>query len=861
MQVVPDVQQDSPRSETETLPAPSKASSFFVNMSKMNSEGSTAFNQAEELRPSDISHPSSFRAWEPILGLGSPLRSSFGSSAEGGGAGGLPPQVAYLVALLAFAGADAIRYQANHGDVCVAILVVALYSLTVVCIVAAAGVLPRISSRGLDVYQRAQVVAFLMVCIVQTGALLVSEIWRASTTTHLSARFACANVILFFLLAAAFPVGPRVLYLATFIDLSTLCIAGVLTGAPGDILFEGIVLFVAVVLKGNVMKLRASADGPGEFERKLQSQLVDALRPILETKEPTQSSQLGNPLVNTRHAQLVGILSQTRLSVRCSKVATAIREVLIFVVDFLLEEVRHTSRFHVPLVMSGALTNSSDMTKDYIQTLLGQDGQAQSDLSTALESGEKIIESCVRDFSNPAEDDSCESLSEGADEWAPTIQTVSLVEGARPITYDSVLEAMLAPLRIKSDASLSSQASACGSFNLLRIPLASTNMSEIQKEVGSWSFDVFKVARLCNERPLAAFGQFALEPEATRSGLDPARMRIFLETLATHYNAQPYHNAMHATDVANSVLYFFNLCKTPFVDIDGLERCAGLVAAVAHDVGHDGRANRYHVAAESPLALLFSDQSPLESMHCAITFGELLSSGLLETLSRGAKTTFRNTVLTAILSTDLAKHVQKLNLFREDFMIAGSPQVPSPVRRREMLAFSLKCADIAHSSKRFDLHVQWTLRITDEFFAQGDAEQSAGLPCSPFCDRRATNIAESQRGFFDFIVSPLLNTMNEFLNNRRLRTEVLHYMESNRGFWVGYDGSDFDYGDPLANADTMRSNFCVESVTRSQLKLGSFGPAQAARIRKDDAFAAPAISRSFGGMTARSMSARSIFVS
>lgn len=47
-------------------------------------------------------------------------------------------------------------------------------------------------------------------------------------------------------------------------------------------------------------------------------------------------------------------------------------------------------------------------------------------------------------------------------------------------------------------------------------------------------------------------------------------------------------------------------------------------------------------------------------------------------------------------------------------------------------------------------------RITQEFFRQGDLEREAGIPISPFMDRRAANnVAKNQAGFFQFLVQPV----------------------------------------------------------------------------------------------------------
>lgn len=66
--------------------------------------------------------------------------------------------------------------------------------------------------------------------------------------------------------------------------------------------------------------------------------------------------------------------------------------------------------------------------------------------------------------------------------------------------------------------------------------------------------------------------------------------------------------------------------------------------------------------------------------------------------------------------------------------------------KSKALSLVLHCCDISHPAKRWDLHRQWTARLLEEFFRQGDKERDLGLPFSPLCDRNNTLVAESQIG-------------------------------------------------------------------------------------------------------------------
>lgn len=57
---------------------------------------------------------------------------------------------------------------------------------------------------------------------------------------------------------------------------------------------------------------------------------------------------------------------------------------------------------------------------------------------------------------------------------------------------------------------------------------------------------------------------------------------------------------------------------------------------------------------------------------------------------------------------------------------------------------AIKLGDVAHTAKAPALHRQWTERIMEEFFAQGDEERARGMEVSPFMDRHTVSIGECQ---------------------------------------------------------------------------------------------------------------------
>eukprot|EP00437_Effrenium_voratum_P029596 CAMPEP_0181410036 /NCGR_PEP_ID=MMETSP1110-20121109/7131_1 /TAXON_ID=174948 /ORGANISM="Symbiodinium sp., Strain CCMP421" /LENGTH=875 /DNA_ID=CAMNT_0023532569 /DNA_START=24 /DNA_END=2651 /DNA_ORIENTATION=- len=348
----------------------------------------------------------------------------------------------------------------------------------------------------------------------------------------------------------------------------------------------------------------------------------------------------------------------------------------------------------------------------------------------------------------------------------------------------------------------------------------------LMAQFGNWDFNVVGFSEVVGSHSLRIMAAQALEPYAQRLGIsgsaesDRGSLPSLLQSIESRYQrGNPYHNSVHAADVVNSVSYFLAHFKTLFSD---LEIFAAILAAAAHDLGHDGKSSRYHTTTESPLALLYNDSSVLEMMHCSIFFAVLRSQGsnILNDLEHADRQAFRQQAIRMILDTDLAKHFDQVKKFRESHVDVEvySPEERTVEQRTDVLSFMLKLSDIGGSAKPFALHAQWATRINAEFFLQGDLEREIGLPCSPFCDRQVRKVAESQQGFYKFIVKPLYDCLGLFLNSTRLELEVLQNIPTNQAFWMRYDGSTFNYDDPMASTQELVKCFarCNQHVSSDQ---------------------------------------------
>jgi len=62
----------------------------------------------------------------------------------------------------------------------------------------------------------------------------------------------------------------------------------------------------------------------------------------------------------------------------------------------------------------------------------------------------------------------------------------------------------------------------------------------------------------------------------------------------------------------------------------------------------------------------------------------------------------------------------------------------------QVLQNLVHCADLSNPTKPLDIYRQWTERIMQEFFHQGDLEREQGMDISPMCDRHTASIEKSQ---------------------------------------------------------------------------------------------------------------------
>ncbi|XP_026125050.1 cAMP-specific 3',5'-cyclic phosphodiesterase 4D isoform X4 [Carassius auratus] len=310
------------------------------------------------------------------------------------------------------------------------------------------------------------------------------------------------------------------------------------------------------------------------------------------------------------------------------------------------------------------------------------------------------------------------------------------------------------------------------------------------EDVNKWGLNVFKVSEFSGNRPLTVMMHTIFqERDLLKTFKIPLDTFItYLMTLEDHYHADvAYHNNIHAADVTQSthVLLSTPALEAVFTD---LEILAAIFASAIHDVDHPGVSNQFLINTNSELALMYNDSSVLENHHLAVGFKLLQEENcdIFQNLTKKQRQSLRKMVIDIVLATDMSKH---MNLLADLKTMVETKKVTSSgvllldnySDRIQVLQNMVHCADLSNPTKPLQLYRQWTDRIMEEFFSQGDRERERGMEISPMCDKHNASVEKSQVGFIDYIVHPLWETWADLVHPDA--QDILDTLEDNREWY------------------------------------------------------------------------------
>lgn len=424
----------------------------------------------------------------------------------------------------------------------------------------------------------------------------------------------------------------------------------------------------------------------------------------------------------------------------------------------------------------------------------------------------------------------------------------------------------------------------------------SADAERMLSSIGMWGLDLFTLDTMTSGRPLVAIGLRSIEKFQlyTKLKIDPlvcAKFFTAVENGYAKYPDVPYHNHLHGADVLHTT---FALLDNPALNgvFTDLEIFAALLAAAAHDIGHPGVNNSFMINTSHDTAVMYNDASVLENFHTATVFRLIGQDGynVLGSLSDADAKQVRRLMIQMILGTDMAKHVTHLAEFRdcmtlrvedvarakEDAQVAaehipdadadpepdaeagaggrgggggggggvrpaaGAPHALPPMEekhRATLLEAIVHLSDLSGATKPWELCRVWSARVLKEFIDQGYKEQALGLPVEPLNDGSKTNVGRGQKGFISYVVAPLWEIWEDFINAGKpegTSCEPMDLLNTNLDKW-----------EEIISAGDVTGHKFVADVLEIPIEevLGDFGaasPAAAGSARSESTVAAKA---------------------
>ncbi|XP_044134732.1 cAMP-specific 3',5'-cyclic phosphodiesterase 4A isoform X1 [Bufo gargarizans] len=412
----------------------------------------------------------------------------------------------------------------------------------------------------------------------------------------------------------------------------------------------------------------------------------------------------------------------------------------------------------------------SEMASNKFKRMLNRELTHLSEMSR---SGNQVSEYISNTFLDKQNDVEIPSPTQKEREKKKKQQTMCQISGVKKLTHSSSLTNSTIP----------------------RFGVKTDQEEPLEKELDNlnkWGLNIFQVAEYSNNRPLGCIMYTIFqERELCKTFKIPVETLItYMMTLEDHYHADvAYHNSLHAADVTQSTHV---LLSTPALDavFTDLEILAAVFAAAIHDVDHPGVSNQFLINTNSELALMYNDESVLENHHLAVGFKLLQEENcdIFQNLTKRQRQMMRKMVIDMVLATDMSKHMSlladlKTMVETKKVTSSGVLLLDNYTDRIQVLRNMVHCADLSNPTKPLELYRQWTDRILEEFFRQGDKERERGMEISPMCDKHTASVEKSQVGFIDYIVHPLWETWADLVHPDA--QDILDTLEDNRDWYQG----------------------------------------------------------------------------
>ena len=374
----------------------------------------------------------------------------------------------------------------------------------------------------------------------------------------------------------------------------------------------------------------------------------------------------------------------------------------------------------------------------------------------------------VKSNSSSCNNDSFDVLNEIIDTIQKDVEPSLLVQG-RHLSRLNLIKRDLSALASEIRNEESNINADCGS----KLIISSSSMDTcLPSNLFTWDFNVIEVTetpRLCT-----AIMKLVESLPGLPEGLNLQILGSYVEAVSVSYNLIPFHNFQHAACVTHALFMFINEIKVErFLNNDQIFGL--LLSAIVHDVDHPGNTNAFEVNVGSDLAIIYNDKSVLENHHCSTAFRLMRRKecAVLTSLCTSSAGDIRKTIVTSVLTTDMAVHFQMGAEIAQKASLAVEDMFEEEGSKLFLCSILLHTADLSNPYRRFDITQAWAKRVAKEFNNQVSMEKELGLPFLPYMETSdEISLCRSEIGFGSHVVMP-------YVKNLKLLFPELSYIEKN----------------------------------------------------------------------------------
>jgi len=283
-------------------------------------------------------------------------------------------------------------------------------------------------------------------------------------------------------------------------------------------------------------------------------------------------------------------------------------------------------------------------------------------------------------------------------------------------------------------------------------------------------------------------------------------LRNYIGSISSNYKGNPFHNFEHASHVTMSVAKLLSRIVAPDLEItsaqcnstlhdhtygitsDPLTQFACILAALIHDVDHQGVPNTRLVEEEDCVAIKYKGRSVAEQNSVDIAWALFLEPQFNELRGAVCPTDkeldrLRQLVVNTVLATDIMdkdlKHLRNQRwekAFSSD-MKDNDETNQDKINRKATIVLEhlIQASDVCHTMQHWHIYRKWNERLFEEMYVAYKIGRAKADP--------STFWYKGELGFFDHYIIPLSKKLSDCGVFGVSSDEYLNYALRNRKEW------------------------------------------------------------------------------